>query len=56
MWKINKGNWEYIVVDEPEGQVVVKTDIPVETENILIDIPEGQVVVKKVRKPRKKNA
>ena len=58
MWKINKGNWEYIVVDEPEGQVVVKTKIPSEPEdkNVLIDIPEGQVVVKKARKPRKKNA
>ncbi len=54
MWKNNKGNWEYVVVDEPEGQVIVKTDIPVKDEKVLIDAPEGQVVLKKARKPRKK--
>lgn len=54
MWKINKDNWEYVVIDEPEGQIVIKTDMPVEDEKVLIDTPEGQVVVKKARKPRKK--
>ena len=53
MWKQNKGNWEYIAIDEPEGQIVVKVEEP--KERVIIDVPEGQVVLKKGRKPRKKN-
>ena len=53
MWQNNKGNWEYVAVDEPEGQIVVKFE---ETpERVLIDVPEGQVVLKKTKKSRKKN-
>ena len=54
MWQNNKGNWEYIAIDEPEGQVVVKFEKEPE-EKVLIDAPEGQVVLKKTRKSRKKD-
>lgn len=66
MWiQKGKGNWknvaddynkkEVVIIDEPEGQVVIKIQEP--KEEVLIDIPEGQVVLKtnKNRNPRKKN-
>lgn len=53
MWQNNKGNWEYVAIDEPEGQIVVKFEEP--TEKVIIDAPQGQVVVKKARKSRKKS-
>jgi hypothetical protein len=65
--KTDKGDWKYVpndeaeeytkevvIVDEPEGQVVVKIKEP-NVEKVLIDVPEGQVVLKKARKPKKKN-
>lgn len=55
MWKNNKGNWEYVAIDEPEGQVVVKFEKESE-EKVLIDEPEGQVVLKKAKKIRKKES
>ncbi len=53
MWQLKNNNWEYVAVDEPEGQIVVKTkQVEINTESVLINEPEGQVVVKK-RKSRK---
>jgi hypothetical protein len=56
MWQIKNGSWEYIAVDEPEGQIVIKgkkAENKTENEIVLIDAPEGQVVVKRGRKPKK---
>lgn len=65
MWILEKdNNWknvnsdtrkEKILIDEPEGQVVLKTREEPKQETVLVDIPEGHVVLKKARKPRKKN-
>ena len=52
MWKIKNGSWEYIAIDEPEGQIVIKGK-KAENEIVLIDEPEGQIVIKKSKKGKK---
>lgn len=51
MWQNKHGSWEYVAVDEPEGQIVVKNVEPA-PGTVLLDEPEGQIVVK-ARKGRK---
>jgi hypothetical protein len=41
MWKINKGNWEYVAIDEPEGQVVIKNKKAKKEDDIVLWNPEG---------------
>lgn len=64
MWILEDKNWKYInsdnrkekiLLNEPEGQVILKNREEPKQETVIVDIPEGQVVLKKARKPRKKN-